>query len=301
VAEKLSSVKLIILYEKFLKHGLPTTFKENVLQFKDEAALYKYLINKCKPVYLLYQQIIEAKTQNKGLPGLTKITPYYEKESHIEYAIDLMYNEKYLTYSDLSHEEKKIYNSPNMEAILHDPCQPYDLNLNLINAYNRHMELLPGNEDWAIFIDHDALWTTYHWKRQIAQYIESYPEYSCFTCLTNRVASVKQVAPNAPTNNNYEEHRAFGELLANAPLELEDFTIPTPNHLSGVVIVLHKSAWKNIGKFKTWNATSNILGVDSALHRDLHQHGYKLGIMKNVYVYHWYRGGNSQDKSHLKH
>jgi hypothetical protein len=278
MASKNHSAKLykqdrIDLYKKYKSVGLYKLFEEQTFGFTDSSDLYIFLMKKCRKDY-----------ENQCIEHLPTPTHKYSSEM--------------VSYQELSKPEKLLYQL-NMDSVLHDPCQPYDFNKDLCAAYNRHMVLLPHDEDWAIFIDHDAIWTTYDWKRIIAQYIESYPEYSCFTCLTNRIGNPKQLAPGAPTSNDYAEHREFGKKLAEHPLILEDFTVPTPNHLSGVVIVLHKEAWRKMGGFTTWSDKSNILGVDSAMHRDLHKAGLKTGIMKNLYVYHWYRGG-SQDKSHLQ-
>ena len=61
-----------------------------------------------------------------------------------------------------------------------------------------------------------------------------------------------------------------------------------------------KSAWEKVGGFKNYKgARSNMLGVDNMIHKDLEAHGLKTMVMNGVYVYHWYRGGDSFNTSHL--
>lgn len=297
---KISKVQRILLYEKYLTYGFKKAHEQIAEHLPVEEEAFMYLVKNCKPYYIEYQKMLKEKKNSYNPNSFNKNQPYFATEKELIDSHKITYDGSYFSYQQLSPSEKKLFNTPNMDSILHDACQPYDFDKDLCNAYNRHMRLLPNTEDWAIFIDHDAIWTTYDWKKIIAQYIERYPEYSCFTCLTNRIGNPRQLAEGAPTCNDYAKHREFGKLLATAPeFVLEDFTHPTPNHLSGVVIVLHKSAWQQIGGFKPWSQNSNILGVDSALHRDLEAHNLKTGIMKNLYVYHWYRGG-SKDKSHLQ-
>ena len=65
---------------------------------------------------------------------------------------------------------------------------PYDLEKNLGGAYNKFMDLLE-DDDWAVFLDHDAMFTTTDWMKTIQETITQNPEYGFFTCLTNRIGS----------------------------------------------------------------------------------------------------------------
>lgn len=179
---------------------------------------------------------------------------------------------------------------------------PYSEGKDLVFEYNECMSLLK-NGDWAVFLDHDAVPTTHYWRNRIQEYIDKFPETSCFVATTNRVGGERMLDKTAPQNNDITSHRKHGLEVYNLGLVLEDFTDPTPHHLSGVCFALSHKAWEEIGGFKQWSEKSNILGVDSKLHQDLNQHGLKTGIMKSIYVYHWYSGWDglgSRDKQHLK-
>lgn len=180
---------------------------------------------------------------------------------------------------------------------IHNPTIPFDKNKNLVKAYNDRMELAEF-DDFVVFLDHDAMFTTYDWGVKLEKYIKDHPDYSCFVGVTNRIGSLPQLVSNAPKDDDIVKHRFFGSILAKDDT-LQDFTQPTPNHFSGVMFALKKSAWKQVGGFKAWSSESNILGIDSAMHRDLFKNGLKTGIMKGLYVYHWYRGGKG-NTNHLK-
>lgn len=178
---------------------------------------------------------------------------------------------------------------------------PYNTDKNLVEEYNECMSLL-NYGDWAIFLDHDAMFTTYDWYKSIEKYIQQYGDYSCFVATTNRIGGTRMKDNKAPKQDDIIFHRLYGQQVSDTPYEdeLEDFTVPTPHHLSGVCFALSYDAWKKIGGFKAWSEKSNILGVDSALHKNLRENGLKVGIMKKLYVYHWYCGGGSRTTKHLK-
>ena len=63
--------------------------------------------------------------------------------------------------------------------------------------------------------------------------------------------------------------------------------------MSGVVMIVKKSIWNKIG-----GAPNGLLGVDGQLHTRCRESGVKVGLMSNLYVYHWYRGDGNM--SHLQ-
>lgn len=185
---------------------------------------------------------------------------------------------------------------------------------NLGEAYNSFMSLLPSEDDWGCIIDHDAMFTTYSWYNQLTKLVALYPNAGCFTAMTNRVGNACQVI-NSPieiieqpdikekrksnlefineNNNNHDikYHRKIGENLykQNGDLVTE---IGSKDLLSGVLILVKKRVWEEI-KFR-----QGFLDVDNFFHKDCLQKGFKVYLMKGVYIYHWYRGDGS--KKHLK-
>ena len=78
---------------------------------------------------------------------------------------------------------------------------PWDSTKNIGKSYNQMMSLIDDN-DWACFLDGDAVHTSPYFGKRIEDVINSNPTYSFFTCYTNRVACKYQVAPGSDWNSN---------------------------------------------------------------------------------------------------
>ena len=172
------------------------------------------------------------------------------------------------------------------------PYCPKDKGQNLGFVYNKFMEMIE-EDDWACFLDHDATFTTKHWYHQLDDIIEKYPDVGMFTCMTNRIGNILQKLESIDyDNHDIKYHRQIGKHLQNK--HMMDLVTEHGNHLmSGVLILISKTTWKTVGGFK-----DGFLGVDNDIHIKCTNHGIKLGIMRGVYLYHWYRGDG--DISHLK-
>lgn len=172
-------------------------------------------------------------------------------------------------------------------------------------TYNEFMRLLPNDDDWGCFIDHDAMFTTPDWYQQMEKVIAEHPEFSCLTVSTNRAYAEWQ-KPMGVNQINHEMfyHRNIGANLAKDNgskavdvTECEDIgSGPDKAPMSGVVMLLKKSAWKDV-PFRLLEPL-RLTGVDNLLHKDLAKNGYKVGLMTGIYVYHWHRadGTNKADK-----
>lgn len=166
----------------------------------------------------------------------------------------------------------------------------YDSAKNLGAAYNRSMKII-GPRDWGCFVDHDAMWTTADWYRQLEAAVRAKPDAGMFTAVTNRIGSPHQrVRGVDPNNHDIRYHRARGRALARQT-EIVDVTDVAPT--SGVVMCLSRRVWRRAGGFK-----SGMLGVDNAMHASLKRRGLRIYLLPGLYVYHWYRGDG--DKSHLR-
>lgn len=165
---------------------------------------------------------------------------------------------------------------------------PFELDGHIENCYNSCMETLKDDDSWGIFIDHDAMFTTVSWYKQFVATINTNPEYACFAVYTNRVGNEEQILEGVDSNNHdICYHREIGKRLQkNEYNYVEDIT-NWENKFSGVAFALKKSAWKDC-PFEQW--TNQVLyGVDNMLHNSLKAKGYKIGLAKGIYVYHWYR------------
>lgn len=158
----------------------------------------------------------------------------------------------------------------------------YDVERNLGRAYNQIMGRIQP-QDWAVFLDHDAVFTTREWYPQILAAIEANPNAGLITAVTNRIGRKQQIAPGAPAGHDMLEHRAFGaRLLAQHGSSVRDVTNDSP--ISGVVMAMSKDTWTRIQFFK-----DGFFGVDNRAHRDVARAGRRVLLMPGLYVQHFYR------------
>jgi hypothetical protein len=122
---------------------------------------------------------------------------------------------------------------------------PWNSDKNIGKSYNELMSMVK-TDDWVCFLDGDAVHTSHFFGKRIEEVIQTNPEYSLFTCTTNRVNCQYQIAPNVDIKTNDQEyHRNFGDSL----WELYGNQVMDVTHnmeLSGVLIV------KKIHMGKSW-------------------------------------------------
>lgn len=174
-------------------------------------------------------------------------------------------------------------------------CIPWNSEKLIGKSYNQFMNLISGN-DWCCFLDGDAVHTSSFFGKRIESVIENNPDYSLLTCYTNRIGCPYQIAPNVDKKTNDQSyHRNFGENLWNS-FGTQVVDITKNQLLSGVLILIKKSMWEEVGGFKE----SGMLTVDNDIHEKFKKNNLKVGLMKGIYVQHWYRGGNINDTKHLR-
>jgi hypothetical protein len=171
---------------------------------------------------------------------------------------------------------------------------PWDSNKNIGKYLNDLMSKLDDSE-WLCIMDSDAMHTTTYFGKRIEEVIDKNPEYSLFTCYTNRVGCPWQIAPNSDWNSDdISYHRTIGEKLwTDNGTTVVDVT--NNSLLSGIMFLLTKKTWNVIKNF-----TENMLhGFDNNVHDKIIRSGLKVGLMSGIYLYHWYRGGSKTDKFHI--
>lgn len=157
---------------------------------------------------------------------------------------------------------------------------PFRADMNLGAAYNEAMRLLP-RDGWAVFLDHDAAWTTRSWYLQIREAIAFKPDAGAFGAVTNRIAPDWQQA-GARDNHDMVAHRQFGDERLRTVRTLLDVT--HTKGFGGVVIVISRRAWERAGGF-----VDGMLCVDHRMHFALRDAGLRVYLHEGLYVYHWRR------------
>ena len=173
---------------------------------------------------------------------------------------------------------------------------PWNTEKNIGVYYNDVCNRLRENE-FACFIDGDAVFTTKFFGKQLEDIISKYPECGLFTCPASKMGCVWQRVENLQNSEDMGYHREIGKRLFIEKYDnITDVSDVDRLHvLGGVLILISKKIWRKLGGFKT----EGILGIDNDIHWRAMDAGEKVYLMNGVYLYHWYRGGNESDKGHL--
>ena len=181
----------------------------------------------------------------------------------------------------------------------HIAYAPSECEKNIGCAYNKFMEIIPNDDDWGCFIDHDAMFTTHNWYHQLCKIVNDNPNLGAFGARTNRINSTYQLVGNIDVyNHDISYHRKIGDHLQKKHYG-DLFTIDDHTHqtgFSGVLILIKKSIWKKIKGFKT----DGFNHVDNDLRYRLEEHNIPFHIMNGVYVYHWYKADDPYKRCHKK-
>ena len=149
-------------------------------------------------------------------------------------------------------------------------------------TYNKYMELI-GDDEWACFLDHDAMFTTQDWYKQLGDTIAANPQYGLLSVCTNRIGNPNQKIAGLTDTHDILYHRGIGlQLQKQGGTDVNDAT--NAHCISGVVMAISKAMWKKAGGFK-----EGFLGVDNDMHQRVQKAGGKVGVCKGIYVYHYYR------------
>jgi glycosyltransferase involved in cell wall biosynthesis/tetratricopeptide (TPR) repeat protein len=166
---------------------------------------------------------------------------------------------------------------------------PKSYGMNLGRCYNEYMERI-GDDDFALFIDHDAMFVSDSWKDIINDVATKHAdEIALFISRTNRINNPYQRLNLLEENHRVEDHRIFAEQLSQrfSSETTECSKLPSS---SGVIIMLSKKTWKK-HKF-----SDGFLKVDNKIHLSHRESGDPVYLMNGLGVYHFYRADN--DISH---
>lgn len=163
-------------------------------------------------------------------------------------------------------------------------CIPWREDTNLGQAYNETMKML-SDDDWAVLLDHDVMFTTFEWNRQIQAAIKAEPHGS-FTGVTNRIFCPWQKAREVdPENHDMLYHRTIGETRMENRY-LSDVT--EANGWGGYIMIISKAAWRDAGGF-----VDGQLCVDHNMHFALRRAKRRVFLIEGLYMYH-YRSGRGE-------
>jgi len=159
---------------------------------------------------------------------------------------------------------------------------PYADDRNFGRACNEHMALLP-DDGWGCVLDHDVLFTTSEWHRQMTRAVQTQPD-GCFAAVTNRIkCPFQQVDGVDRKNHDYAYHRTIGQQLLSKDT-LRDVT-DSDRTPAGFLMLLSKQAWTDAGHFP-----EGLHYLDRMMWMALKMAGRRIYIIDGLYLYHWHRG-----------
>ncbi len=173
--------------------------------------------------------------------------------------------------------------------------QPFSEIKNLGKAYNDHIKLLPSGS-WICIQDYDTCFLDYQFYINMLVYIKIFPNQGIFTCLTNRTGCIEQryngeIYEN-PDMNHWEE---VSINIHSKATSLKDIN----KEISGFCMLFNKNVWESAGGFL--EREGRCLGIDNNFCWIVLEKGYKIGLMENVFCFHYYRLKKGiADKTHLK-
>lgn len=161
---------------------------------------------------------------------------------------------------------------------------------NIGRAYN---QIIEQAKDWVCFTDGDAMFLYKWWGKQLEDIIKKYEKrhVGMYTCMTNRVFNKSQLIGGKMSENfDLQYHN---KLAANLAASQYDIVTPLTKQqrTSGVLMLVNPKA-SNV----QFREGIGLAGVDNFFHTDLMRAGWKVMLMKGVYIFHKY----DKDRSHLK-
>lgn len=165
---------------------------------------------------------------------------------------------------------------------------PYSFEKKLFEAYDAYIKLLPGENDWACFLDGDALFFENNFGHQIQEYINAQPEAGILTSYASR-CGYKYMVPedNDQENDSIKYHRKRSqEIYERYHGQVKEIS----KHISGHLICIKKSTWLLIrDELLIVCAGADLLGVDTQITNIILGHGLKIFLMKGIYLFHYFR------------
>ena len=172
---------------------------------------------------------------------------------------------------------------------------PWATDKNLSGYYNDKIMSLPNDYDWALFTDRDTYFPHPFYGKHIEAVLRNHGDkYKLFTAMTNRVGTSYQCVHGMWTADKGLDHedRAKSLWLAQGT-NVEDITDKSP--ISGMLILVQKRLLSDGELLKD----GLLLGADNLFHYIAQEYGFKVGLMKGIYIYHYYRNGIRENKKHL--
>lgn len=175
---------------------------------------------------------------------------------------------------------------------------PYSVQKNIGKAINDFCAIVPNEDDWIVIQDGDILYLTPDWGKRIQDAIKKDGDkFGLVSCYTNRLSSGHQLyGGKRSDNHDIRYHYKIANTYNAEGIE------PLKRHqnIAGFFMAFKKSTWRKVGGFR-----ENDIAFDTSFCMAVKSKGYKIGLIRSLYVYHAYRiwnedGKPQADRAHLK-
>jgi cellulose synthase/poly-beta-1,6-N-acetylglucosamine synthase-like glycosyltransferase len=175
---------------------------------------------------------------------------------------------------------------------------PYSVEKNIGKAINDFCQIVPNDDDWIVVQDGDILYLTPDWGKRIHDALKvDGDRFGLVSCYTNRLSSGHQLHGGKRSDNHDIRHH-YEIAMSYTREGIEE--IKRFNNIAGFFMAFKKSTWRKVGGFR-----ENDIAFDTTFCTAVKAKGYKIGLIRSLYVYHAYRiwnedGKPQRDKAHLK-
>jgi len=144
-------------------------------------------------------------------------------------------------------------------------------------------------EDWGLILDWDVMLLNINWYDKCLKAVETVGEDAgLISCMTNRIGCPLQKLSIDNDTRESDDIGLHGKISVANGLEnvgvLDDVT-DEPWKLSGLFFLTRRKVWDAVGGVPD----DKFIGMDNYYHDRVKEAGYRIYIMKDLYVFHNYR------------
>jgi|SRR5690606_25668220 len=175
---------------------------------------------------------------------------------------------------------------------------PYSTDKLLGRAYNDLCSIVPNDDDFICLIDGDVMFLNSNYGHIIEAAIKNNPQYQLFTCYASRIKNPQQMYQGKISEDPNIIHH--WEIAQRNAIENKGKVKELKQLISGHVMIFSKWLWKQI-PFVEQTKRGTILGIDNVFSSQVLKSGYRIGLIEDLYVLHYYRMKQGIDyREHLK-
>jgi len=142
-------------------------------------------------------------------------------------------------------------------------------------------------DDWGLILDWDVTLLSLDWYDKCVAAIEAAGDNAgLISCMTNRIGCPLQklaLSGHVRNSDDLQIHYGISDTLPRGAL-IEDVT-NSSHKLSGLFFLTRRGVWDAVGGVPD----DKFIGMDNYYHDRVRAAGYRIFIIKNLYVFHGYR------------